>query len=123
MNGRRQFFCQMLVGAAAMTLDPERLLFEPGEKKIFIPPVGGWKPPFEFDIGSQEYCMYLVRYADKTWEVKREPVRRYDQIINLSQFHADRSWMPKRLLESPPMGRDRAPTTEGTIILPRGVRL
>lgn len=34
---RRGFLQNLMIGAAALTVDPERLLWTPGRKKIFIP--------------------------------------------------------------------------------------
>ena len=39
---RRSFLRSLGLGAAALTLDPERLLWVPGVKRIFIPPPTGW---------------------------------------------------------------------------------
>ena len=37
---RRSFLSGFIGAAAALTLDPERLLWVPGAKTIFVPPVG-----------------------------------------------------------------------------------
>ncbi len=48
---RRQFLKRFFAGAAgaavAATLDVDKLLWVPGEKKIFIPPVTGWTSPID----------------------------------------------------------------------------
>ena len=43
--GRRAFLQLLTAGTAGMVLDPERLLWVPGQKTIFIAPVNGW--PFD----------------------------------------------------------------------------
>jgi hypothetical protein len=38
MTSRRGFLSALLGGASALAVDPERLIWMPGQKKIFIPP-------------------------------------------------------------------------------------
>jgi len=56
---RRSFFRSLLgAGVAAHQLDLEKLLWVPGEKKIFIPPAPELPPP------SLEDWIYVMRFPD-----------------------------------------------------------
>ena len=41
---RRGFLGMLGAAAAGVVADPEQLLWTPGKRKLFVPPVGGWLP-------------------------------------------------------------------------------
>lgn len=43
MKTRRDFLQSLMVAAAMLAADPERLLWTPGAKKLFIPPPKMWR--------------------------------------------------------------------------------
>src|SRR5437899_3180965 len=51
---RRRFLQQLAIAASALTVDPERLLWIPGRKTIFIP-AAVLPPDFELDNMKQEF--------------------------------------------------------------------
>jgi len=52
MDFNRRLFLGALLGAAAVAADPERLLWVPGKKKIFIPPP--LRAPTLYEAGYRE---------------------------------------------------------------------
>lgn len=70
---RRGFFGSVAAFAAACTLDPELLLWKPGEKTIFLPPLKGsliaGKPLLKGDIFTIEgiYAVNPVTFKTMDW--------------------------------------------------------
>lgn len=65
---RRRFLSLLTAGAAGMVLDPERALWVPGAKTIFLPSattVVGWDPGFGPSIGAS----VLVFCDGRKWTV------------------------------------------------------
>lgn len=60
---RRGFLAALaaaVAGAAVTAVDPERLLWTPGQKTHFLPPPAGWKPQ---DLSFEEFYAQYVRDA------------------------------------------------------------
>jgi hypothetical protein len=62
---RRNFLTALGLGAAGLVLDPERLLWVPGQKTIFLPPTTILAPPA---ISLEEIRITEGRWVDNPFE-------------------------------------------------------
>jgi len=69
---RRGFLQSLMIGASALAVDPEQLLWRPGAKKIFIPPLRGLEPlQLGQLIGVTYYGGYGGKFYDQQFRVTR----------------------------------------------------
>jgi hypothetical protein len=69
MLTRRNFFKLGAAAVATMALDPEKLLWTPGEKTIFLPPAGGWATRYVgMDLGHGESHAAVVAFLKQNQE-------------------------------------------------------
>jgi len=77
---RRAVLRAFLAAAPAMLLDPERLLWVPGERTIFVPPVAGWASMTDRTTGI------AVRFV-RHFEANRDPfLLRFDMLIAMPEL-------------------------------------
>ena len=73
---RRRFLESLILGASALAIDPERLLWTPGAKTIFIPPP-----------------LRVVRYVEERWVRLRSGRIRIDLVnFETDELLETRNW-------------------------------
>lgn len=77
---RRRFLASLGLGTAAMVLDPERLLWVPGAKRIFVP-----LPPRKFT--EEELRAIMTALARNATETRER--------LLYSMFHSSPGWEPQ----------------------------
>lgn len=97
---RRGFLGSMLAAASMMVLDPEKLLWRPGEKTIFIPEPSTLMVPVRqifgvrLDTGMIVYCDEVVRSGCIVEHTERETGKILSKCESVHPKDPTPFWMP-----------------------------
>lgn len=80
---RRAFLKTLAAAVAGATLDPEKLLWIPGQKKIFLPPVTEFGRPLTIEMLQDAMRQIAARGGDVVHTYMASPtiIRRYNEMM------------------------------------------